>query len=87
MLLSEKETFVEGVWGPYYGAIVEGFWLSEGGQSATGKLLDHVIDTHPASSQIRAKIYGKKLVLDDSNFSFFSYFFPGVRHVFIYCFC
>ena len=56
MILSDKEIFVEGVWGPYYGAMIEGLWLNEGGQSATGKLIDHVIDNHPAIGQIRNKI-------------------------------
>ena len=30
---------MDGVWGPYYSAMVPGFWLNEGGQSATGKLV------------------------------------------------
>ncbi|KAK0086555.1 hypothetical protein PV325_003003 [Microctonus aethiopoides] len=59
MALSSKPIFVDGIWGPYYSAMVPSLWLNEGGQSATGKLLDHIIDTHPASSQIRNKIYGK----------------------------
>ncbi|PSN39166.1 FGGY carbohydrate kinase domain-containing protein [Blattella germanica] len=33
-----------------------GYWLSEGGQSATGKLVDHIIDTHPATAAVKAKI-------------------------------
>jgi ribulose kinase len=37
------------VWGPYYNALVPGRWLLEGGESATGALVDHIIDTHPAS--------------------------------------
>ena len=27
-------------------------WCSEGGQSATGKLIDHILETHPAYSQL-----------------------------------
>ncbi|KAJ4439229.1 hypothetical protein ANN_07349 [Periplaneta americana] len=56
MALSKQPLFVEGVWGPYYSAMVPGYWLNEGGQSATGKLVDHVIDTHPATAQVRIKI-------------------------------
>lgn len=52
MLLSDEEVFVNGVWGPYYGAMVPGMWLLEGGQSATGKLIDHVIGTHPATPKL-----------------------------------
>lgn len=52
MLLSDEQVFVDGVWGPYYGAMVPGMWLLEGGQSATGKLIDHVIGTHPAAATL-----------------------------------
>uniref|UniRef100_A0A8D0LAX7 Carbohydrate kinase FGGY C-terminal domain-containing protein n=1 Tax=Sphenodon punctatus TaxID=8508 RepID=A0A8D0LAX7_SPHPU len=38
MGVSQDPIFVPGVWGPYYSAMVPGFWLNEGGQSATGKL-------------------------------------------------
>lgn len=30
-------------------AMVPEYWLTEGGQSATGALLDHIIDNHAAS--------------------------------------
>lgn len=46
MAVSRAPRFVPGVWGPYYSAMVPGFWLTEGGQSATGALIDHVIQAH-----------------------------------------
>ncbi|XP_053248239.1 FGGY carbohydrate kinase domain-containing protein isoform X5 [Podarcis raffonei] len=39
MAISKSPVFVPGVWGPYDSAMVPGFWLNEGGQSATGKLV------------------------------------------------
>lgn len=48
MAASLEPRFIPGVWGPYFGAMLPGWWLTEGGQSASGALLDFVIDTHPA---------------------------------------
>ena len=48
MILNTKPIKVTGVWGPYDSAIVDGMWLHEGGQSAVGSLLDHVVESHPA---------------------------------------
>ncbi|XP_070365880.1 FGGY carbohydrate kinase domain-containing protein isoform X7 [Equus asinus] len=39
MGISRDPIFVPGVWGPYFSAMVPGFWLNEGGQSVTGKLV------------------------------------------------
>nr|XP_045007218.1 FGGY carbohydrate kinase domain-containing protein isoform X4 [Jaculus jaculus] len=39
MGISKDPVFVPGVWGPYFSAMVPGFWLNEGGQSVTGKLV------------------------------------------------
>jgi FGGY-family pentulose kinase len=47
MALTKDPVFVKGVWGPYQSALVPGLWLLEGGQSATGSLIDHVVETHP----------------------------------------
>lgn len=33
-------------------AMVPGYWLTEGGQSATGALLDHIVGNHPAAPLI-----------------------------------
>ncbi|XP_031557466.1 FGGY carbohydrate kinase domain-containing protein-like isoform X2 [Actinia tenebrosa] len=53
MAISEKPMFVKGVWGPYYSAMVPGLWLNEGGQSATGKLIDHLVENHPAYREVQ----------------------------------
>ncbi|KAK5644725.1 hypothetical protein RI129_006025 [Pyrocoelia pectoralis] len=56
MAVSHAPIFTPGVWGPYYSAMIPGMWLNEGGQSATGKLLDHIIESHPAYVSIKTKI-------------------------------
>ena len=48
MAIAPEARFVPGVWGPYYSAMVPGQWLNEGGQSATGQLVDYIIESHPA---------------------------------------
>ncbi|EEP77742.1 hypothetical protein UREG_02591 [Uncinocarpus reesii 1704] len=51
LAMSPNPVFVPGVWGPYRDTIIPGYWMAEGGQSATGELLKHVIETHPAFNQ------------------------------------
>ena len=48
LVMSQNPVFVNGVWGPYRDSIIPGYWMAEGGQSATGELLKHVLETHPA---------------------------------------
>lgn len=52
MTVTREANFVPGVWGPYSGAMLPGWWLNEGGQSAYGAALDHVLAMHPASAII-----------------------------------
>ncbi|KAH3684511.1 hypothetical protein WICPIJ_004520 [Wickerhamomyces pijperi] len=66
IVLSKDPIFVEGVWGPYRDVISPGFWLAEGGQSCTGALLAHVLNTHPAYSELAR-------LADASNVSKFDY--------------
>ncbi|XP_070566358.1 FGGY carbohydrate kinase domain-containing protein-like isoform X2 [Ptychodera flava] len=54
MAISKDLIFVNGVWGPYYSAMVPGYWLNEGGQSATGCLVDHVIFKHAAYQEAKS---------------------------------
>jgi D-ribulokinase len=48
MATTVEPCFVPGVWGPYYSGMVPGFWLNEGGQSAAGAAIDHLVRSHPA---------------------------------------
>lgn len=61
MIVSDDPIFVAGVWGPYKNAMVPNMWLGEGGQSATGKLIDHVIDNHAAADSVKQKIGNKSV--------------------------
>ncbi len=55
MAVSPEPRFIEGVWGPYLSAMLDGYWLTEAGQSATGALIDHVIDTHVRGAELRSE--------------------------------
>uniref|UniRef100_A0A8C5HBF0 FGGY carbohydrate kinase domain-containing protein n=1 Tax=Gouania willdenowi TaxID=441366 RepID=A0A8C5HBF0_GOUWI len=48
-----QPVFVPGVWGPCLSAMVPGMWLNEGGQSATGRLIDHMVKGHAAYTQLQ----------------------------------
>ncbi|KAB2768197.1 FGGY-family carbohydrate kinase [Brucella anthropi] len=64
MTTTEQPVFVDGVWGPYYSAMVPGLWLNEGGQSAAGAAIDHLIHMHPFAKEAeeQATAQGKGLV-------------------------
>ncbi len=52
MAVSDKPRFIKGIWGPYYSAMLENMWLTEGGQSATGALIDYIIFSHSQGNQL-----------------------------------
>jgi FGGY-family pentulose kinase len=54
MATTREPSFVPGVWGPYYQGMVPGFWLNEGGQSAAGAAIDHLLRSHPAFAEASA---------------------------------
>lgn len=55
MAVSTRPRFIRGIWGPYSSAMIPGLWLTEGGQSATGALIDHVIFAHAAAAFLQAE--------------------------------
>ncbi len=57
MATTVASCFVPGVWGPYHSGMVPGFWLNEGGQSAAGAAIDHLIRSHPAYAEAKASAH------------------------------
>jgi len=45
MRLADEPEFLAAYWGPYFGAALPNQWVLEGGQSAAGALLDHIVRT------------------------------------------
>lgn len=64
MVSTASATPVPGVWGPYFGAMLPGLWLNEGGQSAAGAALDHLLHLHRDSATIaqEAAAQGRSLI-------------------------
>ncbi len=57
MAMSAKPKAIHGYWGPYLGVTLPGLWMTEGGQSATGALLDHVVRLHGAGGEPTAQLH------------------------------
>ncbi len=67
MAVAPEPLFVPGVWGPYFSAMVPGLWLAEGGQSATGALLDHVVGSHARGAALIAAQGANNTVYETLN--------------------
>lgn len=61
MATSRSPHFVPGVWGPYYGAMLPGLWLGEGGQSTAGSAIEYAITAHPAAGRVIAELGGRTI--------------------------
>ncbi len=55
MALSDEPRFVDSVWGPHFGVLTPGQWLIDGGQSAFGGAIDHLMRLHPAFAELEAR--------------------------------
>lgn len=53
MAVSPRPRFIGGIWGPYFSAMIPGLWLTEGGQTATGALIDHIVFSHQAAAVLK----------------------------------
>lgn len=63
LAITRDPVFVPGVWGPYRDVLLPGYWMAEGGQSATGQLLAHILTSHPAHTEAKklADAQGKSI--------------------------
>ncbi|KAG7227288.1 hypothetical protein INR49_000292 [Caranx melampygus] len=70
MAISEQPLFVPGVWGPCLSAMVPDLWLNEGGQSATGRLIDHMVKGHAAYTQLQEQAQQRSPFTGKSIYSY-----------------
>lgn len=55
MIVNSQPMMVPGVWGPYFSAMIPGLWLSEGGQSAAGSLVEWTIRQSDAWPELESE--------------------------------
>ncbi|KNE71617.1 FGGY-family pentulose kinase [Allomyces macrogynus ATCC 38327] len=68
--MSDKPIAIPGVWGPYEGVLLPDMFAMEGGQSAAGKLIDHVLASHPCFAETKDKATGEgKTIYEHLNAS------------------
>ena len=56
MALADEPRFVNGIWGPHFAALTPNQWLIDGGQSAFGGAIDHLLRSHPAFAELSARL-------------------------------
>jgi len=61
MAFSDKPTWDSGVWGPYPDALVPGNWVLEGGQTATGSIVQWFINNFGYKEKLEAEATGGDL--------------------------
>ena len=71
MALAPEARRIQGVWGPYRDAVLPGLWLNEGGQSATGALLDYVLESRgrPVDDHARLTTLAEDALRKDPDFA------------------
>ena len=55
MALSDEPRFIDGIWGPHFGALTSDQWLIDGGQSAFGGAIDYLLRLHRAFGELKAR--------------------------------
>ncbi len=58
MALCDRGIFESHVWGPYPDALIEGLWVLEGGQTATGSIVDWLADNFGYREELEARQRG-----------------------------
>jgi FGGY-family pentulose kinase len=59
MALCDRGIFQSHVWGPYPDAVLEGTWVLEGGQTATGAIVDWLADNFGYREEVEAQRTGR----------------------------
>ncbi|XP_050305456.1 FGGY carbohydrate kinase domain-containing protein-like isoform X2 [Anthonomus grandis grandis] len=55
-VVSHEPHFITGVRGPFLDCVLPNKWLNHAGQTTAESILEYIIDTHPASAEIRKQI-------------------------------
>jgi len=67
MSITRQPCFASGIWGPYKNAVFEGSYLNEAGQSASGHLLDFILETHAAYPSLKNNLGTKTEIIQYLN--------------------
>lgn len=65
LTVSEQALFVPGVWGPYFDVLLPGVWTNEAGQSASGVLIDRLLQGDANYADLREEAAAKSTTVYD----------------------